>query len=321
MRQALGRRSRRLAILGIAFFAMAGGIAYATIPGSAQVYTACMLKNVGTVRLIDPTLPSSNLMSHCTSLETQVTWNQQGQQGGPGATGATGATGPQGPKGETGATGQQGPKGDTGATGQQGPKGDHGDPGAVGATGPQGPKGDKGEPGADGLQGPKGDTGAVGATGPTGPQGPKGDKGEPGADGLQGPKGDTGAVGATGQQGPKGDTGAVGATGPAGSSGFVAGAVTFAGDVAGGSGFTAQRTNTGLYTVTFPPGTFTSCDPPSGFNGPLVVASPLQSTVIVKWSLTGCNSDGSTFLNFTVVNTSGATVDGNFSFIAANNTA
>jgi hypothetical protein len=26
---------------------------------------ACMLKNVGTVRLIDPSLPSSNLMSHC----------------------------------------------------------------------------------------------------------------------------------------------------------------------------------------------------------------------------------------------------------------
>ena len=34
------------------------GIAYATIPGAGAVYTACMLKNVGTVRLIDPSLPA-----------------------------------------------------------------------------------------------------------------------------------------------------------------------------------------------------------------------------------------------------------------------
>ena len=40
-----------------ALFAVAGGIAYATIPDSGNVYTGCMLKNIGTVRLIDPSLP------------------------------------------------------------------------------------------------------------------------------------------------------------------------------------------------------------------------------------------------------------------------
>jgi hypothetical protein len=305
MKHALGRRFLRLAILGVALFAMAGGIAYATIPGSAQVYTACMLKNVGTVRLIDPSLPSSNLMSHCTSLETQVTWNQQGQQGPPGGTGATGpkgdtgATGQQGPKGDTGATGQQGPKGDTGATGQQGPKGD------TGAMGQQGLKGDKGDPGADGTPGLKGDTGA------TGQQGVKGDKGD---------KGDTGDPGADGASGQKGDTGAAGATGPAGSSGVVAGAVNTVGAVIAGSGFTVQHTATGQYTLDISPGTFANCSPPQSNNGPIVVAGPVQNTVIVKFSQTVCNGDGSSSVSISVVNTSGTAVDGNFSFIAANNT-
>jgi len=84
-------RSWKLAAAAIAVAALAGaGIAYATIPGAGAVYTACMLKNVGTVRLIDPSLPASKLMSHCTSLETEVTWNQQGQPGTPGAPGAPG---------------------------------------------------------------------------------------------------------------------------------------------------------------------------------------------------------------------------------------
>jgi hypothetical protein len=87
-------RSWKLAAAAVAVAALAGaGIAYATIPGAGAVYTACMLKNVGTVRLIDPSLPASNLMSHCTSFETQVTWNQQGQPGTPGAPGSPGAPG------------------------------------------------------------------------------------------------------------------------------------------------------------------------------------------------------------------------------------
>jgi hypothetical protein len=30
------------------------GVAYASIPDSGQTYTGCMLNNVGTLRLIDP---------------------------------------------------------------------------------------------------------------------------------------------------------------------------------------------------------------------------------------------------------------------------
>jgi hypothetical protein len=134
-------------------FAVAGGIAYATIPDSGNVYTGCMLKNIGTVRLIDPSLPPGNLMSHCTAFETKITWNQQGQAGAPG---------PAGPKGDTGATGPKGDTGPAGADGAPGPKGDTGD------AGPPGPKGDTGD------TGPKGDTGATGPQGPQGLRGPAG---------------------------------------------------------------------------------------------------------------------------------------------------
>jgi Collagen triple helix repeat (20 copies) len=141
------RRWLRLFAVAAVLFALAGGIAYATIPDSGNVYTGCMLKNIGTVRLIDPSLPPGNLMSHCTAFETKITWNQSGQAG---------ATGPAGPKGDTGATGA---------------------PGATGAAGPAGPKGDSGATGpagADGAQGPQGETGATGAQGPQGLRGPAG---------------------------------------------------------------------------------------------------------------------------------------------------
>jgi hypothetical protein len=172
-----GRRSRWIAIGVGATMALSAGIAYATGGGNDVIY-ACKLKSVGTVRLIQP--GRSGLQGRCSSLETEVTWNQKGQ---PGAAGPKGNPGPAGPKGDTGATGAQGLKGDTGATGAQGLKGD------TGATGAQGLKGDTGATGAQGL---KGDTGATGA---------------------QGLKGDTGATGA------KGATGATGATGPAGADG------------------------------------------------------------------------------------------------------
>jgi len=141
MRHLLMRRWWRLAVLTAALFALAAGIAYATIPDGGKVYTACMLKNVGTIRLIDPSLPAHNLMSHCTPFETQVTWNQQGQAGAPG---------PQGPPGVKGDTG------DTGPAGPQGPKGDTGDAGAAGAQGP------KGDPGSQGPAGPQGQAGTPG---------------------------------------------------------------------------------------------------------------------------------------------------------------
>jgi len=125
----VARRLVRVAVLSVALLGLAGGIAYATIPDGSHVYTACMLKATGTVRLIDASLPSHDLRSHCTAWEEQISWNQQGQPGTPGLQGPKGDTGLQGPKGDTG---DQGPKGDTGATGQQGPKGD---------TGPMGPSG------------------------------------------------------------------------------------------------------------------------------------------------------------------------------------
>ena len=59
-------------------------------------------------------LPPSNAISHCSGLETQVTWNSQGSQG------PVGPQGPPGPKGDPGTPGVQGPKGDPGAQGLQG---------------------------------------------------------------------------------------------------------------------------------------------------------------------------------------------------------
>ena len=302
MRQALGRRAVRLTILVVALFGVVGGIAYATIPDGGKVYTGCMLKNVGTIRLIDPSLPASNLMSHCTGLEQQISWSETGQPGPAGPAGATGATGPAGPQGAPGANGvdgkdgAQGPKGDTGATGATGP------PGPKGDTGPQGAPGANGVDGKDGAQGPKGDTGATGATGPPGPKGDTGPQGAPGA---------------------KGDTGPQGPPGPAGSSGAVAGAVNVAGTAIAGSGFTVSSSQTGVYDVTFPAGTFAGCSPPQSNNGPIAVASPLQNPapVIIRVALIGCNPDGSTFVEFSVSNLSDVRVVGNFMFVAMNNSA
>jgi hypothetical protein len=73
--------------------ATAGGVAYATIPDGGGVYTACMLSKAGTIRLIDPSLGGSSLLGHCTALETQITWNQQGQKGDPGVPGPPGKDG------------------------------------------------------------------------------------------------------------------------------------------------------------------------------------------------------------------------------------
>jgi hypothetical protein len=90
------RSAKRMVCVGVLFAAAAAGIAYAAIPDGNGVYTACMLNKVGTVRLIDPSLPASNLMSHCTGAETRFTFNQQGQQGSPGLPGAPGKDGANG---------------------------------------------------------------------------------------------------------------------------------------------------------------------------------------------------------------------------------
>ena len=90
---------------------LAGGIAYATIPDSGSVYTACLLNRVGTIRLIDPSLGRSSPMGHCTPSETQITWNQQGQKGDPGPRGPQGQSGPQGRQGIPGSNGTNGTNG------------------------------------------------------------------------------------------------------------------------------------------------------------------------------------------------------------------
>ena len=89
--------ARRPVVIAVAVAGLAvtgAGVAQASIPDSAQTYTGCMLNNVGTLRLIDPSLGSHNPMGHCFGWETQVTWNQKGQPGAPGPTGPAGPTGP-----------------------------------------------------------------------------------------------------------------------------------------------------------------------------------------------------------------------------------
>jgi len=140
----VGRRALRLSVVAVALLAVAGGIAYATIPSASGVFTACKLNGVGTIRLIDPSLPHSSLLSHCTAFETQVQWDASGQAG---AQGPPGPKGDKGDKGDTGPAGAPGAAGATGAPGPKGDKGDTGDTGATGATGPQGPAGPMGPPG------------------------------------------------------------------------------------------------------------------------------------------------------------------------------
>lgn len=90
-----GLRHRQVALAAIAIFAVAGGVAYAAIPDSGTgVYHACMLKNVGTIRIIDPERQRCS-----SSLEVEITFNKQGPTGDPGP------TGPPGPPGRDGRDG------------------------------------------------------------------------------------------------------------------------------------------------------------------------------------------------------------------------
>jgi hypothetical protein len=129
-------RKRVALLVALAALLTAGGVAYATVPGNDTVFAACMLKATGTIRLIDQTLPSSNLRSHCTSLETQISWNQQGPQG------IQGPEGIQGPKGDNGTPGAPGKDGSNGVDGKDGARG------PVGPQGPQGPQGQQGPAGS-----------------------------------------------------------------------------------------------------------------------------------------------------------------------------
>jgi len=131
-------------------------------PGN--VYSACLLKSVGTIRLIDKSLPATNLMSRCTDKETEVSWNQAGQPGAPGAPGA---------KGEPGAPGKDGANGTSGADGKDGvsvttasePAGANCVDGGVQVTASNGVSyACNGQDGADGNDGVKGADGRDGAS-------------------------------------------------------------------------------------------------------------------------------------------------------------
>jgi hypothetical protein len=108
------RRRRWLAVLvGAVLCLTAGGLAYASIPGSNGVIHGCYDAR-GALTVIDSS-------ATCGSRLTPLNWNQTGPTGAVGPTGAAGATGDTGPTGATGATGVNGANGATGATGPAGP--------------------------------------------------------------------------------------------------------------------------------------------------------------------------------------------------------
>jgi hypothetical protein len=163
------RTRTRITLAGLVLgAALAGGVAWATIPGDGDVYTACKLNALGTIRLIDPSLSTKTLLGHCTPNETQITWSQKG------------------PKGDTGAAGTNGTNGTNGINGAPCPASDLACRGPQGANGSDGTNG---APGADGAPGPKGDPCLPNVPECRGPQGDPGPRGEPGKDGAAGPQG------------------------------------------------------------------------------------------------------------------------------------
>ena len=137
-----GRRALRLSVVTVVLLAVAAGIAYATIPSGSGVFTACKLNGVGTIRLIDPSLPHSSFLSHCTPFETEVSWNAAGGAAGPAGPGRTRRAGRTEGRHRSGRRGRRTRgEGRSRRSRAQGPKGDTGNTGATGPTGPMGPSG------------------------------------------------------------------------------------------------------------------------------------------------------------------------------------
>ena len=118
-----------MAVAAVAIFAIAGGIAYASIPDAAGVINGCYRTSTddqkGQLRVVeDP--------ANCRSNEQPIQWSQRGVAG---ATGAAGPVGPQGAKGDQGIQGIQGAQGPAGADGQDGSDGQDGADGEAGANG------------------------------------------------------------------------------------------------------------------------------------------------------------------------------------------
>jgi hypothetical protein len=84
MRRIFGLRGRRLVVAAAAIFALAAGIAYAAIPDANGTYHACMLKTLGTIRIVDPATQRCNA-----TLETAIAFGQKGDQGLQGPAGAS----------------------------------------------------------------------------------------------------------------------------------------------------------------------------------------------------------------------------------------
>jgi hypothetical protein len=103
MRGMLMRGGGRVSLAAVIVLAASAGLAYAAIPDGGGRIDACMLKNVGTIRLIDTA--KSGLAGRCSTLETAVSWGATGPAGADGAAGAAGPAGPAGPKGDPGPAG------------------------------------------------------------------------------------------------------------------------------------------------------------------------------------------------------------------------
>jgi len=76
--------------------ALAGGIAWAAIPGTAGAINGCYQKNEGQLRVIDPG------QNTCRPSEIAIVWNEQGVKGDKGDTGAPGKNGRDGLDGHDG---------------------------------------------------------------------------------------------------------------------------------------------------------------------------------------------------------------------------
>lgn len=114
------RMQKRLVVVtGAAALALAGGVAWATIPGDGGVIQGCYTKIGGILRVID----TAKGQSCHSALEVPISWNQKGVKG---DAGAPGSPGPQGDKGDRGEKGADGTPGEQGQPGEQGPSGSPG---------------------------------------------------------------------------------------------------------------------------------------------------------------------------------------------------
>ena len=90
MRAIIGLRSRRTVVAGVAIFAIAGGIAFASIPDADGVIHGCYRSAAGDaqgqLRVVeDP--------ARCRGNETPIQWSEQGVAGPPGPPGEVGEDG------------------------------------------------------------------------------------------------------------------------------------------------------------------------------------------------------------------------------------